>query len=143
MFKNWSNTTKTLVTLGVLALIALALYELKVFGNTTTFLNLGGRQSRNGGSRQYAVGGSIGGGIGGGGTGVGVGTGTGTTVARPRPVYVNPKLPVTQQYFCAEWSSGGTSGAKKCSKCYKTTDQGQVWVLCCDNDEWKENCADL
>lgn len=47
MFKNWT-TQKTIITLVVIAIIAFILYELKVFGNTTTVFNL----------RKFAFGGS-------------------------------------------------------------------------------------
>ena len=52
MFKNWSNTNKTIAAVVVLALIAFVLYELKVFGNTTSLLNLRG-------IRKYCGGGLI------------------------------------------------------------------------------------
>lgn len=41
MFKNW-NTKKTILTVVVLAILALVAYEMKWFGNTTTFFNLRG-----------------------------------------------------------------------------------------------------
>ena len=62
MFKNWT-AKKTIITLVVIAIIAFILYELKVFGNTNTFLNIGGgdasRGSQNGTNRSYAVGGIV------------------------------------------------------------------------------------
>lgn len=50
MFKNWSNTNKTIAAVVALALVAFVLYELKVFGNTTSLLNLRGANTGNGGS---------------------------------------------------------------------------------------------
>lgn len=92
MFKNWSNTNKTIAVVVVLALVALVLYEMKVFGNETTLLNLRGA---NGGNGRGALG----------------GVKTGATAIRGRRLNIKPTpkaqallrkagLPTTDFYVC-------------------------------------------